>query len=93
MVVYNLSDKITNSFSNVIRKQILYEKVIEFKGLFFGFVVITSIMGFTTIINGVYTNYLIWNIYKDIQEIKNANKQLNEKINTLNLNNERNEYN
>ena len=91
MVVYNLSDKITNSVSNVIRKQILYEKVIEFKGLFIGFICITSIMGVTSIITSFYSNYLILNIYKDIQEIKNANKQLNEEINTLHKNNERNE--
>jgi hypothetical protein len=91
MVEYNFSDKLSNSVSNVIRKQILYEKIIELKSLFTGFVVITSIMGFTTIFNGVYTNYLIWNIHKDIQEIKNANKQLNEKNDFLLKNNERNE--
>ena len=91
MVEYNFSDKLSNSVSNVIRKQILYEKIIELKSLFTGFVIITSIMGFTCIINGVYTNYLIWNIRKDIQEIKNANKQLNEKNDFLLKNNQGNE--
>ena len=83
MVEYNLSDKITNSVSNVMKKQIFYEKVIEFKGLFLGFVVITSIMGLTTIFNGFYTNYLIWNIHKDIQKIKNINDDLNKKLEHL----------
>jgi hypothetical protein len=91
MVEYNFSDKLSNSVSNVIRKQILYEKIIELKSLFTGFVIITSIMGFTCIINGVYTNYLIWNIRKDIQEIKNINDDLNKKNDFLLKNNERNE--
>ena len=90
MVEYNFSDKLSNSVSNVIRKQILYEKIIELKSLFTGFVVITSIIGFTTIINGVYTNYLIWNIHKDIKEIKNINHDLNKKESLID-NNERNE--
>jgi hypothetical protein len=66
----NLTDKFSESILAAIKKANIFEKTNELKGLFKSFVVITSLLGITTLVNGIYNTYLIKNNYKEQRKNK-----------------------
>ena len=79
----NLVDKISEAFSNTIKKTNVFEKILEVKQMFSGLIIFTTITGVTLLVYQAYNNCAIESIIDRTYSIENRVHFLDKKIDKL----------
>jgi hypothetical protein len=76
----NLVDKLSEAVAKAIKKANIFEKATEIKSMLSGFIILTTIMGTTIIINQVYKRKSITFLEEKIEKLVETNTKLYEII-------------
>ena len=76
----NLMDKLSEAVAKAIKKANIFEKATEIKRLLSGFIILTTIMGTTIIVNEVYKRKSITFLEEKIEKLVETNTKLYEII-------------